>query len=145
MELKINKQYLAEVWNDIVKGIKKTPNSVLFWNGLVFLGFIVAFFVNIEVFVTVQGLASIFALAIVFDGDADKNQIWILGTAFFWLALSFVAVLGLGSWIGSLTVERFNNWLDKKREEPLTREQKKELWKQQHIQKKKSKRLSKKQ
>ncbi len=143
--MELNKRYLAELWNDIVQGVKEIPNSVLFWNGLVFLIFIIAFFINIEMFVSVQGLASIFALAIVFDGNADKTQIWILGTVFFWVALSFVAVIGLASWIGIQTVSKFNDWLDNKQKPPLTKQEKKEIWKQQHIQKKKSKTSSEKQ
>jgi hypothetical protein len=134
--MEINKSYLSEVWNDIVKGVKEIPNSVLFWNGLVFLMFIFTLFVNLEVFVSVQGLASILALAIVFDGDADKNQIWILGTAFFWIAITCRCN-------GVNRLDRDTN--NRKIQRPLTRAEKKEIWKQQHIQKKKSKRLLEKQ
>ncbi len=145
MGIEINKQYLAELWNDIVKCVTEIPRSVLFWNGLVFLFFIVVFFINPEAFLVIQGIASFLALAIVADGEDDKNQIWIIGTALFWLAIIFVGVIGSINWIGTLTIGKFNDWLDNKKQQPLTRQEKKELWKQQHIQKKKSKRLSEKQ
>lgn len=145
MEKNRKEPYAVELWHDITDGFKEIPKSVLFWNGLALVGFIALFFINFEIFLVAQAFASFIALGYLMDGDVDEKGLWITFTALFWFMIAFMLVAGGLGFLYEHSIAKFNDWLNKQKERPLTRAEKKELWKQQHIQKKKSKRLSEKQ
>ena len=104
------------VVEEFKKFIKKTPNSVLFWNGLLYFLFFVAWIVvGHECAGIVSGVGSLFYLALILDdNDTDAElHLWPPLTILFWFFIALMLVLGFFYLIYIFTVKPFNDWLDR--------------------------------
>lgn len=98
------------------KFLKETPNSVLFWNGLLYiLFFAVWIFAGSEWVGVISCIGSILFFGIIVDDcDSQKDlHYWIPLTILFWCLIAFMLVLGFFYLIYIYTLEPFNKWLDK--------------------------------
>jgi len=113
---KTPRQILNEnVVESFKKFIAKTPNSVLFWNGLAYLLFFAVWIVGGNDWAgLISGLGSLLYLGLVFDGnDSDTDlHLWPPLTFLFWIFIGIILVLGLLYLIYIYTLAPFNMWLD---------------------------------
>jgi hypothetical protein len=91
-------------------------NSELFWNGLVYLAFIITLCISPQLAFEISGLGSFLVLMYFFvcmdDMEDTKTPLWMPLTIAFWVLWGLVYV-GLGIWwVIKNTIIRFNKWLD---------------------------------
>ena len=96
----------------LIKLQENHSNSEIFWNGLLYIAYIILAFINIEIALCLSGIGSIIMLGALCD-DAEKFKLWFPLTLVFYFC-SIVAFVGIILFaIHTQTTEKFNNWLNK--------------------------------
>ena len=101
---------------------RKHSNACLFWNGLVYLAYIIGMFINYEVTFGITCFLSIFIM-IAWFWDADQfwddetgstEHLWIYLMPIVWFAIFIVLTALATIKLNDITLKRFNNWLNSK-------------------------------
>lgn len=93
-----------------------TSRAAYFWNGLIYLTFIVLAFIDIEYCGFICFFASIFSFTCFFDDEFDKNpncHYWPPLGIPFWFMILFGIMIGIIFLINDKLIKPFNNWLNK--------------------------------
>ncbi len=96
---------------NLCEGFKTTPNSVKFWNGLVYLFLIAIGIINLELLGVVLIIGSILALGVILDGKED-NHYWMFGMPLIWVFIIIGVLIFIGTFIWERFISKFNSWLD---------------------------------
>ena len=113
------KELLKNSGKELVNFIKafftETPNSVLFWNSLLYIATIIGYIIApLPTAFFTAFVGSIFFLVMIIDlGDKFHNHLWIGLTGLFWLILCVFGIILLGEYLYNHTIIPFNNWLNK--------------------------------
>src|SRR5438876_328799 len=78
---------------------KDATRSVLFWNGALYVAFIVGLFIDREItLILVSGIGSLIVICCIIDNEFEKSpniHYWPPLTGIFWLAILFMICLGI--------------------------------------------------
>ena len=91
----------------------RTPNSVLFWNGLFYLALIIITIYSFQAGACISLITSVFYLALTLDETDLDDHLWIYSTALFWLCILLFAFVSLFYYTIVKPITRFNEWLNK--------------------------------
>lgn len=98
-------------------------NACLFWNGLVYLAYIIGMIINYEVTFDITCFMSVFIL-IVWFWDADElwddkkgstNNIWLWLMPIVWFVMLICLTIYSLIKFEEVALKRFNTWLNSKR------------------------------
>ncbi len=108
---------LKEILKDVKSSWKKSPTSVNFWNSLLLAGLVALGIIQYELLIIALFLGSILTFAIVIDGDKDtEKHLWMIFMPITWIAI-IVTIIGFSIYgLYKITIEPFNNWLNKEKE-----------------------------
>lgn len=105
---------IKEKYNETYTELMTIKKSVLFWNGVFVLALLLSAIFCYPLFMLLEISSSILAVGILFDGDMDKNDLWV----FFTITTLAILVLFLIGYICYQiyinTIGKFNDWLDNK-------------------------------
>jgi hypothetical protein len=101
--------------NRIKQFFRDTPNSVLFWNGLVLLSLITIGIINLDLLGVTLGILSIFSFAVLIGANESEieNNLWLYFTPPVWFTLIIVLIGFLLYKFYKKVIEPFNRWLNK--------------------------------
>ena len=97
--------------------LSELSRSTIFWNGLLLVLLILSLIFCPNMFIMFQCFGSLICFAKMFDGDMEKEDIWMLYTIVPWFFLVLVGIGYLIYLIYKHTILRFNRWLDNKTDE----------------------------
>lgn len=107
------KKFFVNCYNEICA----MDRSVRFWNGLLLVVLILSIFLCPPIFMIFQCFGSIIALAIIFDGNMEKEDLWMFYTVVPWFGLLLVGIGYSIYFVYKHTILRFNKWLNNKTDE----------------------------
>lgn len=88
-------------------------NSVLFWNAILYIIFIITAFINIAFAVCIfSGFGSLFLLVCIADDVESEKMLWAPITMLFWFFVLFGLLIFSGLYMHKKTIVPFNKWLD---------------------------------
>ena len=115
---------MKKIWNSTIKNlpiaIKETftgffsefSNSTLFWNGLIYLIFIIIACINIEAAGIISAFGSLMYFAACLDGAENEYVLWSPLTFLFWIFVLLMLFIYVCEFIAMHTIIPFNKWLD---------------------------------
>ena len=103
------KTFLKNIWSDWTE----VPMSVRFWNCLFILLMLALGIYDMNYLAIVWFIGSILIVAKCLDGDDFDNHLWALFMPITWIAIIGVGIGFLLYTIYKHTILRFNDWLDK--------------------------------
>lgn len=101
--------------------LRETPNSVLFWNGLVLLGLIMIGFISMPTLAILLALGSCLTIAIIIDTSLEnkgniRNHLWINFMPIIWFTFLIVTIIDGIITLYHKFIIPFNKWLNKSKE-----------------------------
>jgi uncharacterized BrkB/YihY/UPF0761 family membrane protein len=113
---------LKEIFNEVKSSWKEATNSVKFWNSLLLAGLLTLGIIQYELLMIALFIGSFLTIGIVIDkiydarSDTEKH-IWIMFMPITWIVI-IVTIIGFSIYgLYKITIEPFNNWLNKEKEE----------------------------
>ena len=104
----------TDIKHDLYKFFTETHYSVLFWNALVYVLFLVTWILSPPIAAVTSIITSILLLAIMIDYNEKtlKNTHWYPITIIFWITVIMVLVIYITNLLYVNIIEKFNTWLD---------------------------------
>lgn len=103
-------------WTVIKEGWADMPTSVKFWNLLLVAALIIVGILSLELLALLMLFGSAIAVAMFFDQADIENHLWIWLMPITWLLILLGIIVGVGIFINERLIQRFNKWLDSKKQ-----------------------------